>query len=97
MKEYKLGYYEDDVVAYTNSGKYPKLPDKRKQHIFYFGKYKHILKSFYTKQHAEIAVSSIKRRQHWRKYEKFVVFYCTECCMWHVVSENNYNKYFEKL
>lgn len=50
MREYRRNYYEDDVIAYTNSGQHPRLPDKRKQHTFYFGKHKHVLKLFYTKK-----------------------------------------------
>ena len=96
MREYRLNYYEDDVVIYTARGKYPKLPDKRKQHIFYFGKYKHVLKSFYTKKHAEVAVSFAKRKSYWHNHDKLVAFYCNECCMWHIVSESNYDKYLKK-
>ena len=97
MKENRLSYYEDDVIAYTNSGQHPRLPDKRKQHIFYFGKNKHILKSFYTKKHAEVAVSFAKRKSDWYNRDKFVAFYCTKCCMWHIASESNYDKYLKNL
>lgn len=92
---YRLQYYEDDVVKYTQSGKHPVIPERYKEHKFYWKGHKHILKSFYTREQAEISLHWAK----WRSYnfgEKYVIFYCPKCCMYHITSETNYKKYVEK-
>lgn len=92
---YKLQYYEDDVVVYTSSGKHPKLPECKKEHVFRWGGHKHTLKSFYTAQQAEVSMSFAKRHSY-PSSEKYVVFYCDKCCMYHITTEKNYRKYLEK-
>lgn len=95
---YRLQYYEDDVVIYTDSGKYPKLPKNQDKCTLYYGNHKHTLKKFYSEEQARIATKIAQNKGYSRvlyRDEDTTVFVCPKCCMYHAIPTNTYNKYFE--
>lgn len=92
---YRLSYYEDDVVIYTNSGRHPKLSDRYKTCTYKFGKYKHEFKAFYSKEQAKIA---LRKATNFPPYIKaipdgYVIWLCPKCQLYHITTKDNSLKY----
>ena len=94
-----MPWYEDDVVHYSRSGRYPIIPPRYQSCYLNGRKYK----SFISQKNAEIALmTKYKEDKGYSHFIKlsvdstyFVVFQCKKCGF-HIMQKNNYKRMLQK-